>query len=118
MYSILNREAEPIAALHKGVEMGLQRIVSKAMAKRREERYQRAGDLLVDLKTLKGNTEAGTTMSIPIAEAYSKPSNLPLQLNSFVGRDQQMTDIKQLLDENRLLTLTGAAGCGKTRLAL
>ncbi|MGB2805061.1 MAG: protein kinase [Candidatus Zixiibacteriota bacterium] len=118
VYSILNREAEPIAALRKGVGMGLQRIVSKAMAKRREERYQRAGDLLVDLKTLKGNTEAGTTMSMSIAEAYSKPSNLPLQLNSFVGRDQQMTDIKQLLGENRLLTLTGAAGCGKTRLAL
>jgi predicted ATPase/tRNA A-37 threonylcarbamoyl transferase component Bud32/Tfp pilus assembly protein PilF len=118
VYSILNRDAQPITAVRKGVPAGLQRIVSRAMAKRPEERYQRAGEVVVDLKTFKGISETETTMSIPIAEAYPKPSNLPLRLTSFVGRDRQMSDIKQLLGENRLVTLTGAAGCGKTRLAL
>ncbi|MGB7062844.1 MAG: protein kinase [Candidatus Zixiibacteriota bacterium] len=118
VYSILNRDALPITAVRKGVPAGLQRIVSRAMAKRPEERYQRAGEVVVDLKTFKGISETETTMSIPIAEAYPKPSNLPLRLTSFVGRDRQMSDIKQLLGENRLVTLTGAAGCGKTRLAL
>jgi non-specific serine/threonine protein kinase len=118
VYSILNRDARPITAVRKGVPAGLQRIVSRAMAKRPEERYQRAGEVVVDLKTFKGISETETTMSIPIAEAYPKPSNLPLRLTSFVGRDRQMADIKRLLGENRLVTLTGAAGCGKTRLAL
>jgi len=43
---------------------------------------------------------------------------LPQRLTTFVGRDQELAQIAQLLDEARLLTLTGAGGCGKTRLAL
>jgi predicted ATPase len=41
-----------------------------------------------------------------------------LQLTSFVGRDAQITEVRQLLANNRLVTLTGAGGVGKTRLAL
>jgi predicted ATPase/class 3 adenylate cyclase/Tfp pilus assembly protein PilF len=44
--------------------------------------------------------------------------NLPLQLSSFVGREAEIQQAKQLLTENRLLTLTGTGGAGKTRLAL
>ena len=44
--------------------------------------------------------------------------NLPVQLTSFVGRGAQMVDVSRLLDENRLMTLTGAGGAGKTRLAV
>jgi predicted ATPase/class 3 adenylate cyclase len=46
------------------------------------------------------------------------PNNLPVQLTSFVGRDRDMADLRELLRAHRLVTLTGAAGCGKTRLAL
>ncbi len=44
--------------------------------------------------------------------------NLPAQLSSFVGRGAQMTDLEKLLVDNRLVTLTGAGGAGKTRLAV
>jgi predicted ATPase/class 3 adenylate cyclase/DNA-binding CsgD family transcriptional regulator len=44
--------------------------------------------------------------------------NLPVQLTSFVGRGAQMTDLEKLLVDNRLVTLTGAGGAGKTRLAV
>jgi predicted ATPase/DNA-binding SARP family transcriptional activator len=44
--------------------------------------------------------------------------NLPAAVTSFVGREREMADIRRLLGRNRLLTLTGAAGSGKTRLAL
>jgi predicted ATPase/class 3 adenylate cyclase len=44
--------------------------------------------------------------------------NLPMQLTSFVGRAAQMTDVEKLLVDNRLVTLTGAGGAGKTRLAV
>jgi predicted ATPase/class 3 adenylate cyclase/DNA-binding CsgD family transcriptional regulator len=46
------------------------------------------------------------------------PNNLPVQLTSFVGREGDIADIRRLLTSTRLLTLTGAGGCGKTRLAL
>ncbi len=45
-------------------------------------------------------------------------TNLPRQLTSFVGREREMEEIKLLLSSAFLLTLTGAGGCGKTRLAL
>jgi predicted ATPase/DNA-binding XRE family transcriptional regulator len=43
---------------------------------------------------------------------------LPHQLTSFVGRERQIEDLSTRLATTRLLTLTGAGGCGKTRLAL
>lgn len=46
------------------------------------------------------------------------PNNLPQQLTSFVGRRREMAEVRRLLSSTRLLTLTGAGGCGKTRLAL
>jgi predicted ATPase len=46
------------------------------------------------------------------------PNNLPLELSSFVGREKELAEVKRLLADTRLLTLTGSGGCGKTRLAL
>jgi predicted ATPase/class 3 adenylate cyclase len=43
---------------------------------------------------------------------------LPAQLTSFVGRNAELSQVRELLSENRLLTLTGAGGAGKTRLAI
>src|SRR3712207_645373 len=48
----------------------------------------------------------------------SPENNLPLELSSFVGRGQERNEIKGLLADHRLLTLTGPGGAGKTRLAL
>ena len=44
--------------------------------------------------------------------------NLPAQLTSFVGRATQFTEISRSLADDRLVTLTGAGGAGKTRLAI
>ncbi|HEY2373761.1 MAG TPA: BTAD domain-containing putative transcriptional regulator [Gaiellaceae bacterium] len=44
--------------------------------------------------------------------------NLPASSTSFVGRDEELARIKRLLREHRLVTLTGAPGVGKSRLAV
>jgi predicted ATPase/class 3 adenylate cyclase/DNA-binding CsgD family transcriptional regulator len=44
--------------------------------------------------------------------------HLPIQLTSFIGRRREITGIRQALADNRLVTLTGAGGAGKTRLAV
>ena len=44
--------------------------------------------------------------------------NLPAELTSFVGRRDEVAEVKRLLTEGRLVTLTGVGGVGKTRLAL
>ena len=45
-------------------------------------------------------------------------TNIPVQLTSFIGREREIADVKRLLFSSRLVTLTGANGSGKTRLAI
>ncbi|MEO7803040.1 MAG: LuxR C-terminal-related transcriptional regulator [Actinomycetota bacterium] len=54
----------------------------------------------------------------PIKSLDELSNNLPVQLDSFVGREAEIADITQLLESTRLFTITGSGGCGKTRLAL
>jgi predicted ATPase/class 3 adenylate cyclase len=48
----------------------------------------------------------------------ARPGNLPEQLTGFIGRDRELTQVMELIGANRLVTLTGAGGTGKTRVAL
>jgi DNA-binding CsgD family transcriptional regulator len=48
----------------------------------------------------------------------SEVPKLPLQLSSFIGRQQELAEVDRLLAASRLVTLTGSGGSGKTRLAL
>lgn len=45
-------------------------------------------------------------------------TNLPDELTSFIGRDRELAELLRLTESERLITLTGAGGVGKTRLAL
>jgi predicted ATPase/DNA-binding CsgD family transcriptional regulator len=58
---------------------------------------------------------AGTVTPL---HAVVTPHNLPVALTSFVGRERERGELRRALADTRLLTLTGAGGCGKTRLAL
>ena len=63
--------------------------------------------------------ETGSLVAFPQARSSKRPSdNLPHQLSSFIGREQEVAEVKGLLAGRRLLTLCGPGGCGKTRLAL
>src|SRR5687768_355452 len=56
----------------------------------------------------------------PLTTLDARPNNLPVQLTSFIGREQEVETVcARLLDPQvHLLTLTAAGGAGKTRLAL
>jgi predicted ATPase/class 3 adenylate cyclase/Tfp pilus assembly protein PilF len=54
----------------------------------------------------------------PLKSLDAFPNNLPVQSTSFVGRAKEVAEVRQLLSEGRLVTLTGPGGTGKTRLAL
>ena len=54
----------------------------------------------------------------PLRSMASTPNNLAQQLNSFVGRDREMEQVRQLLANSRLLTLLGMGGLGKSRLSM
>lgn len=54
----------------------------------------------------------------PLRTLGSSANNLPTQLTHFIGREQELADVGSMLSSNRLVTLLGSGGSGKTRLAL
>jgi predicted ATPase/DNA-binding XRE family transcriptional regulator len=65
--------------------------------------------------------QAANRARMPVPRELAVPASrahVPVQLTSFVGRDRELSEIQRLLRTNRLLTLRGPGGIGKTRLAL
>jgi class 3 adenylate cyclase len=63
----------------------------------------------------------GLQAQFPPLRSLGNPAlanNLPAQLATFIGRDRELAEVRALVEASRLVTLTGAGGCGKTRLGL
>jgi predicted ATPase/DNA-binding XRE family transcriptional regulator len=61
----------------------------------------------------------GDTEDVPWRSSHTdQQSNLPSLLTSFIGREDEQREVVNLLKQNRLVTLAGAGGMGKTRLAI
>ncbi len=60
----------------------------------------------------------GLPDTFPAPRSLSAPNNIPSPVDSFVGRQTEMAGVAKAIDAHRLVTLTGAGGSGKTRLAL
>jgi serine/threonine protein kinase/Tfp pilus assembly protein PilF len=75
IYSIINETPEPLARYKANVPEGLQRVIDKALAKDREERYQDVDDLLADLRREKKSLEYVKVGQIPKEEIAPKSKN-------------------------------------------
>ncbi len=60
----------------------------------------------------------GLRSEFPALRSETRPNTLPLQLTRFIGREREIAELAALLEQHRLITLAGAGGVGKTRLAL
>jgi serine/threonine protein kinase/tetratricopeptide (TPR) repeat protein len=73
IYSIFNEEPKPLSGLRSGVPKELERIVTKALAKKQNERYQHVDEMLVDLRSLKRELDSGATKTV--SEGAIQPSS-------------------------------------------
>jgi predicted ATPase/class 3 adenylate cyclase/Tfp pilus assembly protein PilF len=100
--AVLVRDTLPPGAVLR--DLGLHRLKDLG---RPERIYQlNAADLPADFPPLR-------TLGHP-----ALPNNLPVQPATFIGRDAELAEVRDLITSSRLVTLTGAGGTGKTRLGL
>lgn len=120
----VNRAARIMSAAHGG-----QVLLSQAMAGQLRERVP-AGVTLRDLGSVRLRDLASPERVFQVVHPQLRqefpalrsleatPNNLPQQVSSFVGRERELAECRQLLGRTRLLTLLGTGGLGKTRLSL
>ncbi|HET9253515.1 MAG TPA: protein kinase [Candidatus Eisenbacteria bacterium] len=109
-----------------GLPRSLDHVILRAMAKKRERRFETAGELARALRDLlqedatsgRDLARAGVTAGSPSGRQGRVRNNLPVPLTSFVGRHDEMEEASRLLETHRLVTLAGAGGCGKSRLSI
>jgi serine/threonine protein kinase/Tfp pilus assembly protein PilF len=100
--SIAGREPEPLSECAPEVPSRLERILKKALAKEREERYQTADELLIDLKSLRHDLEIGTEVE--------RSKQLIQGNRSAVTTSDNPVITSRLLTRSRILTLTAVVG--------
>lgn len=112
LYALLGREGESLAQYER-----LRKALSTRLGMEPGSATRRLHEDIV----------TGRSPTIPTRRAVSSEGeetpgvtehNLPAPRDSFVGREREMVELKQALSVTRLVTLTGAGGSGKTRLAL
>jgi DNA helicase II / ATP-dependent DNA helicase PcrA len=117
MHAILHEEPRPPHALKPDLPLDLHRVISRALAKAPKARYQKAGELLADLKALKRDLELGKAVT---------PSRTRLVLKHVVvpARRAPKVDYEKELNESQYeavtsldgpLLIVAGAGTGKTR---
>ena len=101
----------------------------RALIELRHETRDRSGalrlysDFVVRLQAELGvepmlETTAAYKRVLTAVESVVASHNLPISVNTFVGREREIEALRALLDERRLITLIGTGGVGKTRLAI
>lgn len=105
----IHQDPIPPRELAEDISQEVEAIILRLMAKQPDARFGSAGELRAALEELLSSED----------KSSQKPHhNLPVFLTRFIGRERELKHIREWVGSERLLTLTGVGGTGKTRLAL
>jgi non-specific serine/threonine protein kinase len=111
----------PTPTLSDQLPLSLQGIIRRSLAKNAGERYAHAGAAAAAIDAVGMEFAAGRSdqnRRPRTSPAVRTSGNLPVTRTSFVGRADELAKLARELESNKLVTLTGVGGSGKTRLAL
>ena len=114
MHEIAMVEPPAPSRARPGLPRELDAVILRAMAKEKSRRFESAAALAEALLEL--TRAAPSPPAAPSSPA--RLGNLPTPLTSFVGRLAELEEVGRLVRSSRLITLTGAGGCGKSRLSV
>ena len=120
----LNRVARLLSTGHGGqtlLTLATQELVRDALPSQTQFRDLGAHQLkdLARAEQIYQMQHPALADNFPVLKSLSThPNNLPQQVTSFIGREEELEIVEKLLAKNKLLTLTGAGGSGKSRLSL
>jgi serine/threonine protein kinase len=100
--------AEWPAARDGTLSSGLERVLRRCLERDPARRYASMAELHGDLDRLASRDGSGE----------DRRHNLPPSITPFIGREREIAELTELLEASRLVTITGAGGSGKTRLAM
>ena len=106
---VLHEDPPVLTALRPEVPREVWRVIERMLQKKPADRFSSMQEVLDALRECK---ESLAVFGVPHKTVF------PAMLSSFIGRDRELEEVRSLLDESRLLTLTGPGGIGKTRLAV
>ena len=114
MGAVLYKEPDWLALPSETVPA--RQLLRRCLEKDPDRRPRDMGAVGAEVEALRRGEAAGA--AAPVDEEGPKRHNLPAQLTSFVGRNREITECAQQLEQSRLVTLTGMGGSGKSRLML
>jgi predicted ATPase/DNA-binding SARP family transcriptional activator len=116
------RQADALAAYHDARRVLVEQLAVEPSAPLRQLEQailrQEASLDLAAAVAARAPSVAAISESAPPGLSEDRPHNLPAQVSSFVGRQHELSELRQLSSRARVVTLTGAGGVGKTRLVL
>ena len=116
---VMNRAARTMAAAHGGQIIVAASTAAIADGIALDDLGEfRLRDLSQPQRLFQVKAEGLKASFPPLRTLDFLPGNLPAQATSFLGRDSDLAEVRKLLRETRLVTLTGVGGVGKTRLAV
>ncbi|HUP30707.1 MAG TPA: tetratricopeptide repeat protein, partial [Usitatibacter sp.] len=122
--TVVNRAARIMGAAHGG-QILVSQVVADLVASRLPPAVTLRDLGLVRLRDLASPERLHQLLApcmrsdFPVLRSLEgTPNNLPQALSSFVGRARDITEVRKLLQQHRLVTLVGMGGFGKTRLSL
>ncbi|HYW51616.1 MAG TPA: protein kinase, partial [Gemmatimonadaceae bacterium] len=117
MYAVLHAPAVPITSVVPDVPPSLVALLDQLLAKSPADRPSSAAQVETMLRTASTATGGRQEIELAARSQLSDAAAAPVHLTPLVGRARELGLVRRLLADTRLLTLTGAGGSGKTRLA-